>query len=595
MEHYDNRESVPSKYKWDLTSFFKDEEEFNQVFNNTKSKINDLGTYVGCTSSDIKTKEFLDLYIEVLADWEDLFVYSSLINDEVVGISKNIERKSSCELLLDEFNHNVNFFDPELLKLSEEEANKLINSEVLSDYKFYLENLYRNKDHVLSEKEERILNEFNSFSATYHDMASTLLYGEHDYGEVVMPDGSIKTLAPNNLASIMKKLPRDERKKTREQFYKIVDKYSRSNALYLNEYVRMNERLALLRNHNSAWDEYLFNANMSNNVFFKLISACEKRVDVIKKYYDVRKKGLKLDELHFYDLALDISNNDKEYSIEEGIDIIKEALKPLGDEYLSRFNKIIDNRYIDFCSYKGKYIGGYSFSTFKQDSRILLSYNGDMDSISTIIHESGHNIHQQYVSENNHMIYHALDSIVSEVPSLTNESLLSMYLINNGDKDEKIKGFENLLMVSFSNLFDAVREGKMELDMYNYVKDGGMLTKEFMDNLAEESMKKYYGESIIFDDYVKNSWVNRTHYFNSFYLFSYAICMCVSLYSCKKILDGDKDYLDKYKKFLKLGADNWSIDAFKVLGFDLEDEKIYLDSIDYLEELVNKFDTVMSS
>lgn len=595
MEHYDNRESVPSKYKWDLTSFFKDEEEFNQVFNNIKSKIKDLGTYVGCTSSDIKTKEFLDLYIEVLADWEDLFVYSSLINDEVVGISKNIERKSSCELLLDEFNHNVNFFDPELLKLSEEEANKLINSEVLSDYKFYLENLYRNKDHVLSEKEERILNEFNSFSATYHDMASTLLYGEHDYGEVVMPDGSIKILAPNNLASIMKKLPRDERKKTREQFYKIVDKYSRSNALYLNEYVRMNERLALLRNHNSAWDEYLFNANMSNNVFFKLISACEKRVDVIKKYYDVRKKGLKLDELHFYDLALDISNNDKEYSIEEGIDIIKEALKPLGDEYLSRFNKIIDNRYIDFCSYKGKYIGGYSFSTFKQDSRILLSYNGDMDSISTIIHESGHNIHQQYVSENNHMIYHALDSIVSEVPSLTNESLLSMYLINNGDKDEKIKGFENLLMVSFSNLFDAVREGKMELDMYNYVKEGGMLTKEVMDNLAEESMKKYYGESIIFDDYVKNSWVNRTHYFNSFYLFSYAICMCVALYSCKKILDGDKDYLDKYKKFLKLGADNWSIDAFKVLGFDLEDEKIYLDSIDYLEELVNKFDTVLSS
>ena len=595
MEHYDNRESVPLKYKWDLTSFFKDEEEFNQVFNNTKSKINDLGTYVGCTSSDIKTKEFLDLYIEVLADWEDLFVYSSLINDEVVGISKNIERKSSCELLLDEFNHNVNFFDPELLKLSEEEANKLINSEVLSDYKFYLENLYRNKDHVLSEKEERILNEFNSFSATYHDMASSLLYSEHDYGEVVMPDGNIKTLAPNNLASIMKKLPRDERKKTREQFYKIVDKYSRSNALYLNEYVRMNERLALLRNHNSAWEEYLFNANMSNNVFLKLISACEKRVDVIKKYYDVRKKGLKLDELHFYDLALDISNNDKEYSIEEGIDIIKEALKPLGDEYLSRFNKIIDNRYIDFCSYKGKYIGGYSFSTFKQESRILLSYNGDMDSISTIIHESGHNIHQQYVSENNHMIYHALDSIVSEVPSLTNESLLSMYLINNGDKDEKIKGFENLLMVSFSNLFDAVREGKMELDMYDYVKDGGMLTKEFMDNLAEESMKKYYDESIIFDDYVKNSWVNRTHYFNSFYLFSYAICMCVALYSCKKILDGDKDYLDKYKKFLKLGADNWSIDAFKVLGFDLEDEKIYLDSIDYLEELVNKFDTVLSS
>lgn len=595
MEHYDNRESVPEKYKWDLTSFFKDENEFNKVFKDTSEKIKKLSSYVGCTKSDELTKEFLDLYVEVLADWEDLYVYSHLINDEVVGISKNIERKSSCESLLDEFNHNVNFFDPELLKLSEDEAKKLINSDLLKDYKFYLENIYRNKEHILSEDEEKILNEFNSFSSTYQDMAATLLYGEHDYGEVKMEDGTIKVLAPNNLASIMKKLPRDRRKSVREKFYSVVDKYSKSNALYLNEYVRMNERLALLRKHNSTWDEYLFNTNISNKVFEKLISACEKRVDVIKKYYDVRRKGLKLDELHFYDLPLDICNNDLEYSIEDGIKIIKEALKPLGDEYLSRFNKIIDNRYIDFCSYKGKYIGGYSFSTYKQDSRILLSYNGDMDSISTIIHESGHNIHQQYVSENNHLIYHAVDAIVGEVPSLTNEVLLSMYLINNGDKTEQISGFENLLLVSFSNLFDAVREGKMELDMYNYVRDGGMLTKEYMDNLAEESMKKYYGGAIVFDDCVKNSWVNRTHYFNSFYLFSYAICMCVALYSCKKILDGDLEYLNKYKEFLKLGADNWQVDAFKVLGFDLEDEKIYLDSIDYLEELVLKFDAILSS
>lgn len=596
MEKYANRDSVPEKYKWDLTSFFKDLSEFEDSFKKTSEKVKKLSNYVGCTKDVKELREFLDLHIEVLADWEDLYVYSALVNDQEVGISLNIERKNRCEVLLDEFNNNVNFFDPELLSLNEDEFKRIIDEPIISTYKEYLIRLYRAKEHVLSEAEERIMNEFISFSSSYQDMASTLLYSEHDYGKVIMDDGSEEILSPNNLSSIMKKCSREKRKEIRDDFFKIVDKYSKSNAFYLNEYIRMNIRLSKLRKYNSPWEQYLDGINMSNKVFEKLISACEKRVDVFRKYYNVRKKGLKLDELHFYDLPLDIANNDKEYSIEESLDIIKNALIPLGHKYNELYQRIIDNRYIDFCQYKGKYIGGYSFPTYKQDARILMSFNGDMDSISTIIHEAGHNVHQQLLSKNNHPIYSNVDTIVSEVASLTNECLLSNFLMNNGTtKDEKLAGIENLLVVSFSNLFGAVREGKMELDMYKCVLDGKMLTKEYLDDLTVDSMKQYYGDSIIFDDNVKNGWVNRMHYFNSFYLFSYAISMCIALTSCNKILSGDEEYLEKYINFLKLGADRWQYDAIKELGFDLEDERLYLDSIDYLDELIDKFDAILSS
>lgn len=596
MEKYADRESVPEKYKWDLTTFFKNLDEFEESFKNTEVKIANLGKYVGCTKDVNKLKEFLDLYIDTLADWEDLYVYSALINDQEVGISENVERKNRCDILLDEFNANVNFFDPELLSLSKDEFETIINDSTIFLYKAYLENLYRIKEHVLSEDEERIMNEFITIISSYQDMASILLYSEHDYGKVVMDDGTEEVLSPTNYSSIMKKCSREKRKQIREDYFNIIDKYSKSNAFYLNEYVKMNTKLSKLRKYNTSWEQYLDSIKMNNKVFDSLISACEKRTDVFRKYYNIRKKGLKLDKLYFYDLPLDIANNDKEYSIEEGLEIIKNALIPMGEDYNKLYNRIIDNRYIDFCQYKGKYIGGYSFSTLKQDSRILLSYNGDMDSISTIIHEAGHNVHQQLISKNNNPIYCNVDTIVSEIASLTNECLLSNYLMKNGQtKDEKLSGIENLLIVSFSNLFGAVREGKMELDMYKHVEDGMMLTKEYMDNLTIDSLKQYYGDSICYDDEAKNGWVNRMHYFTSFYLFSYAISMCIALNSCERILNGDKEFLNKYIDFLKLGADRYQYDAIKELGFDLEDEKLYLDSIDYLEKLIDEFDAILSS
>ena len=186
--------------------------------------------------------------------------------------------------------------------------------------------------------------------------------------------------------------------------------------------------------------------------------------------------------------------------------------------------------------------------------------------------------------------------MVCEVASLTNECLLSSYLAENGtSKEEKLAGIENILDVINSNLFGAVREGKMEVDFYNHVLDGGALTKDYLDELTNDSISKYYGDIIVRDEHVKNGWVNRSHYYMHFYLFSYAICVCVALYVAKNILDGNKDLLDKYYEFLGTGSDVWPIDAFKVLGIDLTDKQVYLDAIDYYESMIDKYEEIANS
>lgn len=594
MEKYANRGEVPEKYKWDLTSFFKDEDEFNKVLVETDSKAELLSNYVGCTKDKHKLLEFIELDLEVESNWENLYVYAFLINDENVGLSQSIERKSKTENLLVKINNAVSFFSPELLSLSEEEYNDLFTLEDLKVYREYFDAIYREKAHILSENEEVIINELVNSMNSFDDMSSNLLNNEHNYGMVTLDDGTEEVLSPTNYSKIMRNGSRDLRKKVRSQFFNVIDQYSTSNAMYLNNYVKMNVALAKIRKYDSSWAQKLFQLNMDDEVFKTLVETTESRVDALQKFYALKKRAYGLDELHFYDLAPDMVKNDKEYSIEDAQDLVRNALKPLGDEYLSCIEKIFTNRYIDYCQYKGKASGGYSFSTSKQDSRVLLSFNGDLGSVSTIIHEAGHNVHHQLLRKNNPFFYTNVSSMVCEVASLTNECLLSSYLANNGEtKEEKLSGIENILDVINSNLFGAVREGKMEIDFYYHVTNGGTITKDYMDKLNVDSITKYYGDSVIQDEFVKNGWVNRSHYYMHFYLFSYAICVCVASAVAKHILDGDKDMLDRYIKFLGTGSDTWPMDAFKVLGVDLKDKQVYLDAIDYFESMIDTYESIM--
>jgi len=595
VQKYNNRNEVPEEYKWDLTSFFKDDNEFNDSVNDCKKRIEELNSYVGCTKDANKLYEFLTKQIETVAVWQDLYVYANLLNDQDLGIEANVLKMNATDKLYNEYNLNTSFFAPELLKLTDDEyANLFKECPKLEDFKADLDRIYREKKHILSESEEKIVSELTSAMDHFEEMSSTMLNKEHDYGKVKL-DNEMVVIAPNNYRRLMKNKDVNVRKKIYKSFNKVLDRYGNSSAQFLNGYVSMNNSIAKIRKYKDSWDSKLFGLNLSDKVFKSLLSATEDNVSVLQKYFNLKKDVLGLDVLHMYDIPLDMADNDKEYSIKEAQDMVRESLKPLGDDYVSRFDRIIKNRFIDYCQYKGKCAGGYSFATVRQDSRILMSYNYNIDSVSTIAHESGHNVHHQYVNENNKLQYRFTSSLVAEVISLTNEILLSEYLVNNGtSKEEKLSGLANVLGVVASNFFGAVREGKMEQDMYKHVHKGGTLTKEYLDKLTRKGLKKYYGNTVKLDKYANNSWMNRSHYFMHFYLYSYAICVSVALSVASKILKGDKDTLDKYYEYMKRGSDMWPMDVFKVLGVDLEDKKVYEEAISYFDSLIDKYYEIMN-
>ena len=291
---YKSRNDVPEKYKWDLSDFFENEEEFNKSLHETEKLVKKLNSYKGCTKDAKKLYDYLILDFECTRLWENLYVYSYLINDQELGIDENVTRKDKTIKLMNELEINSAFFVPELLKLNYEEYERLFEEdERLKEFRIYLDEIFREKEHVLSENEEKIVSELTNSMNNFSDISSNLLNKLHDYGTVVLEDGKEVTIATNNYRKLLKNKNEDIRKEVYNSLNKKVNDYSSMNAMLLNSYVNMNSSIAKIRKFNSTWEQKLFGLNLSNKVFESLIKATEKNVSVLQKFYRLKKKVLK--------------------------------------------------------------------------------------------------------------------------------------------------------------------------------------------------------------------------------------------------------------------------------------------------------------
>ena len=571
MNKYKTRNDVPLKYRWDLTDIFKNIDDFNKSIDEVKEEIKKIDGYVGCTKNSDKLFEFLEFDSELSKKIVNLQVYAMTINDQDLNESFGSELVGKTDSLTTEYHAKVSFFSPELLSLNKDDYNDLFKNEKLIKYKNALDDIYRYKEHVLNKEKEELSSRLTSTLGSYEQLSSTLLNSCNDYGTVTMSDGSIEELMNTNYRRIMKKLPRDKRKEVYEQFNKVKDRYANISAGLLDDYVKTNISLSKIHKYESTWDEKLFDLELSNKVFDSMIDSALETKDILKKYYDLKSKVLKIDKCAPWDAPIELYETDKEYTIEEACDLVLKALEPLGEDYIKHFKNVID-----FCQYKGKRSGGYCVSSpGVKNSKILMSFNYDLQSVSTIAHESGHNVHHQYLYENNFSEYSIVPYVVSEVASLTNEFLLSNYLINNGSREEALSGISNILAVFNSNFYGGDKED----------------TKDFLYDLCAKNLLKFYPVEIE-SEYQKGSWISISHFYMFYYLFSYSICVSVASYVSKEILSGNKEMLDKYISFLKTGSDYSVSDIYKVLGVDLENKNIYLDAIDNFSSLIDKFDEI---
>lgn len=590
---YNERCEINEEYTWDLTSRYKNDAAWEKDYEDTKKIIKKIAKYENTLGkSDDNVLDALDMYYDLDRRITKLYVYASLKHDEDLKVSKYSLCLSKAYTLFNEFSMQASFIKPELLSLSKGKLNGYIKSKTLTKYKFLLKQVLREKDHTLNKSESKLFSLLTSTNNSFDKLCSILIDSTLDFGKILI-DGNEVVITNSNYRNIMTNKDRKVRIKCYELMTKKLKEFTNIFGETLSNNMKSYSNMAKALNYKSTLDMQLFSSNIPTKVVDNLYSTVNKRLSVFQKYLLLLQKNLGLEKLNYYDLSAEFLTGTNTFSIEDAEMLIGEATKIYGDEYHNVIEKAFKDRWIDYCSYKGKKSGAYSTSNYPDDPVVLTNFHGKFTDVSAVAHELGHAVNFYLSEKNNNAHDYVNDIFVAEVASLTNEIILSNYIINNtNNKSLKLEALYNLIDIIQNNLFDACLEGELENEMYKFVDNSEEVDSEAFSNCIYNLRKKYYGKMVELDDNVRYMWARRSHYYYPFYLFQYATGVSAAIWVATKILSNDDKIKNKYLKFLSSGSTDYPINLLKDLGIDMSDPIVIDNAINYFECLIDKFNKV---
>lgn len=594
--NYKSRSEVPDKYKWDLSKRFKNSEEWKLFYAETMNKIRNLNEFKNLvTKSAENLFNTLEEYYDIESKVIKLTSYAILKLDEDLNNQEFIRLNNLGNQISSEFDSYSSFIEPEILSCEDNIIEQYLKDYTpLNKYSYYLNKLLKKKSHILSDNEERIISLLSKGYNSLDTMNNTLLNSEIDYGTIIDETGQNIDLISNNIRKFIKSYDRDVRKNAYYQSYKARMQFQKTIGSNLINYMEYTTQLSKIRNYNNAIEMVFQSSDIPFSVNQTLNKVVNDRIESFRQYYINLKRYLKLSDLEHYDKAAIPFKVDKVYTIEEAKTMIKEGLSILGPKYMSVIDKAFSEQWIDFCSYKGKTNGAYCLSNYGDTPVVLVNFQGKIEDILTIVHELGHAVHGYFRLEQNDKNNYYNDLIVSEITSLTNEIIFSNYILKNEADDQTKKVIlYKLLDTIQNNLFMACLEGELENIVYERLGNDEVVIAEDLNDIILNLTRKYFGDSIKENQYMKYLWLPISHYFIPFYLYKYAVSVSIACYIGKEIIEGNNEVKEKYINFLYLGKNGPVVDMIKHIGIDINKEDVYQKAIDYYKQLLEQLDKMI--
>lgn len=582
---------VDKCYKWDLEKIYKTVEDIDKDKQKVEDSVISLLNYKGhlCDSSD-NLYNALKLYFEIERTLDKLIVYSNMKLHEDMSLSSSRTIASKYDKFLDEVSSQISFFSVELLKNDESLIKKYIKEdERLKEYEFSIEQVFRDKPYILNEEQEKMMASLGEVLNTPTEIYETLDTTSLSFDDFYINNEKY-SLNQSNYTLYLRDDNREIRKKAFLNYYKEYKKMkdTLSSVLYGN--IKANFFISKQRGYKSPLEMYLYAENIPTSLYEKLIKEVSNRIDVSYKYIALRKKVLNLDEMHMYDIYVPLVKYDKKYTYEEALDIVKEALKPLGDTYIKDLNNIISSSCIDVYHNKNKQTGAYSWGCYDTLPYVLLNFEGTFNDVSTLAHELGHSMHSYYSKINNPYQDASYTIFLAEVASTVNEILLNKYMYKNAKtKNEKLYFLNNLLEMLRTTLIRQTMFAEFEKTLYDMENNGTILTCDVMCKLYYTLNKKYYGNDIVHDTDISLEWARISHFYKGFYVYKYATGISIACKIAKDILDEKEGALDNYLKLLQSGGSNYSTFLLKIVGIDIVNDDTIKNAIDLFDDLIDEF------
>ena len=588
-----DRNNIDRQYQWNLSLIYKNLDEYKNDILKVKENISEFSKYENITYDENTLYDLLELVMTTNRIIDKLEAYVSLLCDEDTRINKNQELKEEITNLCDEYIKKTYFVDNNILKMEYSEIEKYyVKNPKLREYEVYLREMFRFKKYTLSDIEEKLLaNLSKTFDNTY-DTYELLKDSDLEFPDFVVNDKKY-SLDGSKYSLYVEDDNREIRKAAFLDLYGVYKQYKNVFASLITSNIKEEDALAKVRKYKDAIEASLYHDELNISIHDNLVSVIRKRMDSLHRYYALKKKILKLDELHLYDVYANlVSDNSFKYPFNEAKNTVISALSVLGDEYISVLKNGINDRWIDVYPNKGKRTGGYSAGAYDTNPYILLNYQDKYDDMSTLAHELGHSMHSYYSRHNNPYQYGYYSIFVAEVASTVNELLLAKYVINNSDnKNEKLFVLNRMMELFRATIYRQTMFSEFERNIYDKIGNDEVLTADILSDIYYDLNKDYFGNDVYIDDEIRYEWERIPHFYYHFYVFKYATGLSAATSIVSRLLDGTLDP-DDYISFLKCGKSKNPLDSLMVAGVDLSSNDVINSAIDMFESTMDEFEKI---
>ncbi len=598
------RNDVPEKYKWDNSILYKNIDEWYYEKAEIEKQIEKIKSYKNRLNENANTfYEALRLYFDTLKKYYKLSDYAFRLADEDLRISSNQALNQQATIIGTKLNEASSFINPEILSIDTDRIQKFFEEKKeLDEFKFYVNDILRLKEHTLSPKEEEILAIAGLITSTPGEV-----YGIFDNAEKPNPKVKLSTGEEVELTSAaytkFRTLPnRADRELVMRSTFENYKRFQNTIGANLVGKLRADYFYAKNRKYKTVLESILNVNNIPVTVYENLIEQINKNLPALHRFLKLKKKMLGVDELHYYDLYTPLVKSvEFKFTVEEGQKLLLEVFKPMGEEYVNTVKKAFEERWIDYIPTKGKRSGAYSSgAAYDYHPFILMNWTDDYESVSTLAHELGHTMHSYFSNKHQPFVNSMYSIFVAEIASTINENLLNNYMVNNvKSEDEKLYLLGSYLDLMRTTIFRQTSFAEFEWEIHKRIENGEPLTGEDISDVYYEIVKKYYGHNegiCVVDDYVAYEWAYIPHFVNyTYYVYQYATSLIYATAFAEKILTEGKQAVDKFYHILKGGSSEYPIDLIKKAGIDpLSSEAFELTIskmnkiMDMIEEILNK-------
>ncbi len=584
--------------KWDLTYHYKNKEDYQKEFNEAQAMIAEfekyqgkLNTYEGFLNFCLLEKKFIEKAYR-------LYQYSSLKSDLNKKNVENASEISKCRMLLYAFSEATSFELPEVISIGSDKIMGFIGRNPrLAEFKFEFEKIFRNADHILDEKSEKLLTLFGPLESSGSELYSALAVGDGKSVEVELSNSKKVVVTQSNYRSLIAdSQDAEDRRKIFEAIFNNYEEHKNIFATIYNTVLLADKAEAKSRGYKNSLEAHLYGNNIPLEVYYNLVEVAGTYNESLKKYLKIRQEYLKLPVIHTYDRFIELASSNKKYTYEEAKELFFSSLKEFPADFQAKAHEVLKEGFVDVYEGEGKRTGAYSSSMPNMHPFILLNYDGTLDSVFTVAHESGHSMHSMYAAESQPTMLQDYTIFVAEIASTFNEHALLDYFLKlpGVTKDEKIMVIQKAIDNIVGTFYRQTLFAEYELKAHELIENDQPITHEVLSNIMIELYKKYYDIDITAEKVKQYVWAYIPHlFYTPFYVYQYATSFAASFKLYKDVNEHKEGAMERYTNLLRSGGSKYPVEQAKEAGVDFMKKETFMAVVERMNELVDKLEELL--